>query len=225
MMFNDDDDDGLNANEGAAETKANGKRKHSDSENNGEEHNEMKAKLFRLDGGKTTDFSQPLEVLLKSLPSDEKEKFLAADNRRKDDNKKIMAAHSHLVETRKEFDHIQKELDKAQKAYDKAKALSQKHSEQDADNLLLEPTEWNSRYAQLKAYFDIEGHSHLKRNITDSDIESMSDEEAAELKALSRWASRQRKFKRNSELEHYKVLLLNRLNFDWDPKVRLAPIR
>ena len=102
-------------------------------------------------------------------------------------------------------------------------SLSQEHSEQDADNLRLEPTEWNSRYNQLKAYFDREGHSHLKRNLTDADAESLSEEEALEIRALSQWTCRQRKFKRSGELEHYKVLLLDRLNFDWDPKTGHGP--
>lgn len=167
--------------------------------------------------------SQSSEELLQAMCPNARQRFTVADNRRKEDDRKTMTAHARLVEVRGEFFRVRSKLEKAQKVYNKARTLSQEHSEQDADNLMLEPTEWNSRYLQLKAYFDREGHSHLKRNITDVEVKSMSEEEATEIRAMSRWACRQRKLKRSGELEHYKVLLLNRLNFDWEPKTGHGP--
>ncbi|KAL7544024.1 hypothetical protein ACHAXR_013476 [Thalassiosira sp. AJA248-18] len=243
-MSNEDETRSLSGN--AAFSESRGKRIRSDSITEDEENRkppampgirgESSATLPLLEGDSSatdasksetlkqgSDFSQQLEVLLESLPPSDKHKFIAADSRRKEDDRKIIAAHYHLVDARSEFHRAQSKLEQAQTAYDKAKSLSQEHSEQDADNLLLEPTEWNSRYTQLKAYFDREGHSHIKRNITDTDVEFMSETEAAEFRALSRWTCRQRKFKRSGELEHYKALLLNRLNFDWDPKTGHGP--
>ena len=46
----------------------------------------------------------------------------------------------------------------------------------------------------------------------------MSEAEAAEVRALSRWTFRQRKLKRNGDLEDHKEFLLDRLRFDWDAK-------
>ena len=148
---------------------------------------------------------------LQTLSPSDKQRFIAANRRREEDDRKMISAQSHLVQVRSEFQRIKAQLDKAQGAYDKARASSQEHSEQDADDLLLEPTEWNSRYLQLRAHFDKEGHSHLKRNIADADVKGMTEDEASELRALSRWTTRQRKFKRNGDLDHYKVLLMDRL--------------
>ena len=63
-------------------------------------------------GSSTRDFSQPLEVLLESLPTSDRQKFIAADVRRKEDDKQIIAAHAHLVKVRSEFHRVQTALDK-----------------------------------------------------------------------------------------------------------------
>ena len=60
----------------------------------------------------TRDFSQPLEVLLESLPASDRQRFIAADVRRKEDDKQIIAAHAHLVKVRSEFHRVQTALDK-----------------------------------------------------------------------------------------------------------------
>ena len=45
----------------------------------------------------------------------------------------------------------------------------------------------------------------------------LSEEEEKELRTMSWWTCRQRKFKRRGELEGYKVHLLDRLGFEWNP--------
>lgn len=169
------------------------------------------------------DISQPKELLFVSLPPSDKHKFNVADNRRKEDDEVLIAAHSRLLKLRADLQKAQQQVDEAQKAYDKARNIAQENAEQDADDLLLEPTPWNNYYKQLKSYFDREGHSNFKRTITDADVEGMSEAEAKEIRTLSWWTCRQRKFKRRGELEQHKILLLNRLKFNWDPHAGPGP--
>ena len=109
------------------------------------------------------------------------------------------------------------------KGLDWAKSKAEEHAEKDADDLLLEPTEWSARYHQLKTYFDRKGHTHLKRNVSEDDIKGMTTDEAEDARALSRWTCQQRKLKKSGELDHYKIVLLNRLSFDWEPKTGHGP--
>jgi hypothetical protein len=51
----------------------------------------------------------------------------------------------------------------------------------------------------------------------------MTDEQAKEIRTLSWWTWRQRKYKRRGELEQHKVLLLNKLGFVWDPHAGPGP--
>lgn len=152
------------------------------------------------------------QAVLESMPPSEKAKFIAAEKLRVENEKNVISSHSNLLKMRISKDRPpQSELDKAQQAYDRAIALSHENSERDADDLLLGPSEWNARYHQLKAYFDREGSSHLKKIIPDADVEGMSEAEASQIRALSRWAVRQRKSKRMGDLEHFKVVLMGRL--------------
>mmetsp|Transcript_56531 Transcript_56531/g.120064 ORF Transcript_56531/g.120064 Transcript_56531/m.120064 type:complete len:470 (+) Transcript_56531:193-1602(+) len=169
------------------------------------------------------DSPKPKEVLLESLPPSDKHKFNAADNRRKEDDRALIVAHSRLLKLRADLQKAQEKVLAAQKEYDEARNIAQENAEQDADDLLLEPTPWNNYYKQLSAYFDREGHSNFKRTISDTDVEGMSEAETKEIRTLSWWTCRQRKFKRRGELEQHKILLLNRLKFNWDPHAGPGP--
>ena len=216
--MSDDDDD----------TSSNGSPANSDHDEEDSNQEEEDSKPPALPRPRTrvtrasSDNSQ-MEALLSSLPPGDKEKLIAADTRRKDGERNTLAAHSHLLEVKSELHQVQRKLEKAQNTYDQAVALSQENSGQDADALSLAPSEWNSRYQQLKAYFIREGHSHLKKIISDADVEGVPDTEAAEIRALSRWTFRQRKLKRNGDLEYYKVILMERIKFDWNPKAGHGP--
>ena len=157
------------------------------------------------------------------IAPDDKAKFNQADDRRKQDNKELIVAHSRLLKLREELKKAQQKVDSAQTAYAKARNTAQSNAGQDADDLLLEPTPWNTYYKQLKSFFDREGHSNFKRTITDADVEGMTEADAKEIRTLSWWTCRQRKFKRRGELEEHKILLLNRLNFNWDPHAGPGP--
>ena len=202
-----DDEDDTSSNGSPADSD------HDDEEDSNQEEEDSKPPALRRPRTRVTraspdNNSQMEEALLSSLPPSDKEKLIAADARRKDGERNILAAHSHLLEVKSEIRKVQRKLEKAQATYDQAVALSQENSGQDADALSLAPSEWNSRYQQLKAYFIREGHSHLKKIISDADVEGVSDTEAAEVRALSRWTFRQRKLKRNGDLEYYKVILM-----------------
>lgn len=51
----------------------------------------------------------------------------------------------------------------------------------------------------------------------------MNEEQAKEIKTLSWWTWRQRKYKRRGELEQHKILLLTKLGFVWDPHAGPGP--
>mmetsp|Transcript_20583 Transcript_20583/g.36998 ORF Transcript_20583/g.36998 Transcript_20583/m.36998 type:complete len:485 (-) Transcript_20583:972-2426(-) len=171
------------------------------------------------------DLSIPVDDTFESLlPSDQDQhKFDVADNRRKEDDRALVSAHSHLIKLKSDLQKKQQKIDVAQQAYDSARHTSKENAEKDADDLLLEPTPWNNYFKQLKTFYDREGHSNFKRTIADADVEGMSEEEAKEIRTLSWWTCRQRKFKRRLELEPHKILLLNRLKFNWDPHAGPGP--
>ncbi len=165
------------------------------------------------------------EERLNTLSPEDKARFLAADKRRRDDSRIILSAFTRLVSLKAELQKCQQKVDEAQGTYDIIKHVAFQNATNDADDLLLEPSLWNDHYKQLVKFFEREGHSNFKRTITPSDVTGMSVEEAKEMYNLSWWTCRQRKFKRRGELEGFKVLLLNRLKFNWDPHSGPGPER
>ncbi len=107
---------------------------------------------------------------LESLSPDEKARFLAADKRRRDDSRILLAAFTRLVSLKAELQNWQRKMDEAQNTYDNIKKVSAQNAASDADDLLLEPSPWNDHYKQLLRFFEREGHSNFKRTITPSDV-------------------------------------------------------
>ena len=172
---------------------------------------------------KGIDFSRPKEELIDAMDPSENEKFCQADSRRKGDDKALRVAHAQVMKAKADADKAKVKFDEIKNSYLEIKERADANVLKDADALLLEPTPWNTYYKQLKAFFDREGHSNFKRTITDADVVGMSDEAEKELRTLSWWTCRQRKFKRRGELEQYKIILLDRLNFNWDPHAGPGP--
>mmetsp|Transcript_11230 Transcript_11230/g.24773 ORF Transcript_11230/g.24773 Transcript_11230/m.24773 type:complete len:541 (+) Transcript_11230:82-1704(+) len=172
---------------------------------------------------KGIDFSKSKEELIDAMNPVDNKMFRQADNRRNVDNKALRDAHLKMIRAKAESEKLTAKYTEAQRAYQEIKDRAESHVLKDADALLLEPTPWNTYYKQLKAFFDREGHSNFKRTITDADVVGMSDEAEKELRTLSWWTCRQRKFKRRGELEQYKIILLDRLNFNWDPHAGPGP--
>ena len=165
------------------------------------------------------------EERLNTLSPEDKARFLAADKRRREDSRIILGAFTRLVSLKAELQKCQQKVDEAQGTYYNIKHVAFQNATNDADDLLLEPSLWNDHYKQLVQFFEREGHSNFKRTITPSDVTGMSVAEAKEMYNLSWWTCRQRKFKRRGELEEFKVLLLNRVKFNWDPHSGPGPER
>ncbi|KAL7467381.1 hypothetical protein ACHAXS_007623 [Conticribra weissflogii] len=173
-----------------------------------------------------TDTRTPQEIHdenINNLQPDEINRVHQAIQRRKEDDKAVRAANARLLKAKIELEKAQKKMEEARKCLEEVTERANANIEKDADDLLLEPTPWNTYYKQLKIFYDREGHSNFKRTITEADVVGMTEDQAKELKTLSWWTCRQRKFKRRGELEQYKILLLNRLNFNWDPHAGPGP--
>ncbi|KAL7441549.1 hypothetical protein ACHAXM_008119 [Skeletonema potamos] len=171
----------------------------------------------------TSNDSSCQQQLFDNLNSDEKRRFVAADDRRKSNDRALMSAHAKLLAAKQELAKAQQKINEAKRDYEAASATAQENAEKDSEALLLEPSPWNAYYFQLKAFYDREGHCNFKRSVSDSDVENMTDEQAKEIRTLSWWTWRQRKYKRRGELEQHKVLLLNKLGFVWDPHAGPGP--
>ena len=91
-------------------------------------------------------------------------------------------------------------------------------TEELTDSLLQEPTHWNAMYRKLVEFKDMHGHVDVKRNPLKTEKES--NPEAAK---LGSWVGRVRLEARRplghpDHIEPYKVIALDRLGFDWDPR-------
>mmetsp|Transcript_8914 Transcript_8914/g.12759 ORF Transcript_8914/g.12759 Transcript_8914/m.12759 type:complete len:628 (+) Transcript_8914:2-1885(+) len=101
-------------------------------------------------------------------------------------------------------------------------------TEELTDALLQEPTHWNAMYRKLAEYRSRNGHANVKRNPGKATI----DREAAcgglgamdpDSAKLGSWVGRVRLEARRpaghpDHIEPYKVIALNRLGFNWDPR-------
>ncbi len=169
-----------------------------------------------------TDSSPPGQSF-DQLNAEDKLRFTAADDRRKSNDRALMAAHAKLLAAKQELSKAQAKVNDAKKVYEAASATAQENAEEDSEALLLEPSPWNAYYFQLKAFYEREGHCNFKRSVTDADLEDMTEAQAKEIKTLSWWTWRQRKYKRRGELEQHKILLLTKLGFVWDPHAGPGP--
>ena len=99
-----------------------------------------------------------------------------------------------------------------------------------ADDLVLAPSTWNRRYAELRAWREAEGHTNLTKSwnlLRDKEQKSRryaalsTDEERAaydkQYCALACWLSKQRTLKRRGELDECQVALLDVLEVNWSP--------
>jgi len=169
-----------------------------------------------------TDLSPPAQSFDQLNPED-KLRFTTADDRRKSNDRALMAAHAKLLAAKQELSKAQARVNDAKKEYEAASTTAEENAEEDSEALLLEPSPWNAYYFQLKAFYEREGHCNFKRSVTDADLEDMTEEQAKEIKTLSWWTWRQRKYKRRGELEQHKILLLTKLGFVWDPHAGPGP--
>jgi len=149
---------------------------------------------------KTANDSPGQQQLFDNLNPDEKRRFTAADDRRKNNDRALMSAHAKLLAAKQELAKAQQKINEAKRDYEAASATAQENAEEDSEALLLEPSPWNAYYFQLKAFYDREGHCNFKRSVTDADVENLTDEQAKEIRTLSWWTWRQRKYKASTSV-------------------------
>lgn len=123
----------------------------------------------------------------------------------------------------------QQRLEAAKRNKDHMDAKVNEVAEQLTDSLLKEHTRWNAQYKKLKKYKDATGHCDLKRNPTRSskgrkDIANDTGiDDPSTLSSLGSWIGQVRLEARRppghpDRLEAYKIIALNRLGFDWQPR-------
>lgn len=142
-------------------------------------------------------------------------------NARKQMNQATLArrmAYNHLHETEHEYNRWKQRFEAAQSDYDKASETLQNTAQIFIDDLLQEDTTWNANYRLLRNYYRKHGHTNIPRRApTEEQLQ-----EDPHLAKLGRWVGDQRREYRlpldnPDRLEEYKILALQRLNFDFDP--------
>ena len=97
-------------------------------------------------------------------------------------------------------------------------SIVQNSTEELTDALLQEPTHWNNMYKKMIEYKERNGHVDVKRNPLKAEKEANPD-----IVKLGSWVGRVRLEARRplghpERIEPYKVIALNRLGFNWDPR-------
>ena len=168
--------------------------------------------------GDTKDQIEPPSLPLNLKTNEEQQvQYQLAHTRFRENNQALNTSGSRVIQARNKYQRIEKRLVKAQKSLEDARALAKKHAHEDANALLLVPNEWNGMYAKLRSCFETEGHSNVVLAKRDGSgiMPQDSDNEA-----LISWASCQRTDKQSGDLEEYKIALLDRLDFHWEPKTK-----
>lgn len=138
------------------------------------------------------------------------------------------------TEAEYEVQRAEEELQRAKDKFEKAKANKAsadekvlKAADSLADGLLKENTRWNSMYFKLLEFKEKYGHCDVSRNPYRSSTKRMKRDkesnEQNELIALGTWVGQTRMDARRphghpDKLEPYKVVALNRIGFDWEPR-------
>eukprot|EP00559_Dactyliosolen_fragilissimus_P006824 CAMPEP_0184870724 /NCGR_PEP_ID=MMETSP0580-20130426/38574_1 /TAXON_ID=1118495 /ORGANISM="Dactyliosolen fragilissimus" /LENGTH=617 /DNA_ID=CAMNT_0027372985 /DNA_START=54 /DNA_END=1907 /DNA_ORIENTATION=+ len=123
------------------------------------------------------------------------------------------------VEEAKERDlHAQRELTQAEGAKAAMESAVTQGAEVLTDALLQERNHWNAMYQKLVEYKEVHGHCDVKRTL-------LPHEKAAnpDYVKLGSWVGRVRLEARRppghpERIEPYKIIALNRLGFDWQPR-------
>lgn len=97
-------------------------------------------------------------------------------------------------------------------------SIVQNSTEELTDALLQEPTHWNNMYKKMLEFKERNGHVDVKRNPLKAEKEANPD-----IVKLGSWVGRVRLEARRplghpERIEPYKVIALNRLGFNWDPR-------
>mmetsp|Transcript_11373 Transcript_11373/g.23981 ORF Transcript_11373/g.23981 Transcript_11373/m.23981 type:complete len:546 (+) Transcript_11373:103-1740(+) len=126
--------------------------------------------------------------------------------------KGVERAEADVGKLEEEIRRAQARLEGAKKKIGRAKEAVRTTTIRHADDLLLEPTEWNRQYTRMLTFADDEGNvGHL----AGGKIESMTGEEQKVYRSVYKWQSTQRTAKKKGTLEPYQEVLLDRIGFRW----------
>ncbi|KAL7472986.1 hypothetical protein ACHAXS_013371 [Conticribra weissflogii] len=136
---------------------------------------------------------------------------------------------SEILLAEQELLRAQQRLEAAMRNKDHMDAKVNEVAEQLTDSLLKEHTRWNAQYKKLKKYKEATGHCDLKRNPTRSSkgrkylAKNLGIDDHSTLSSLGSWIGQVRLEARRppghpDRLEAYKIIALNRLGFDWQPR-------
>jgi hypothetical protein len=137
------------------------------------------------------------------------------------------AINEEVKHAEEEFERVKANLEKAKHK----KALMEERVQATADSLtdsfLMEDTRWNSMYAKLREFKEKHGHCDVSRNpyrsLAKRPKRNTDSLEQNEIIALGTWVGQTRLQARRpighpDHIEPYKVIALNRLGFDWQPR-------
>ena len=127
-------------------------------------------------------------------------------------------AFKHLREMEQEFSQIQQRLEQAKVDFEKANENLQTTTETHLNELLQEDTSWNATYRLLRNFYRKYGHTNIPRRPPTKE----QLEEEPDMAKLGRFVGENRRDYRlpldhSNRLEEYKVMALQRLEFDFDP--------
>lgn len=143
----------------------------------------------------------------------DKRRFMAAQMVIQAKVKCVEAAQTDIMRCEEELRRVQARLEAAKKRSVQAQEAFQIMSSRKANDLLLEPTEWNQRYTNLLKYRNDKGEvEHLTQKKLD---QIPKGEERNMYRRLMKWASAQRTAKREGKLHPYQEILLDRIKFTW----------
>jgi len=131
------------------------------------------------------------------------------------------SAHDELRASEEALKQAQSRLEMAKKNIEIIAASVSQSTEELTDALLQEPTNWNAMYYKLVEYKEKYGTINVKRSLAGNN-ENESEVDPDHVK-LGIWIGKVRAEARRPAghpdvIEPYKIIALNRLGFDWDPR-------
>ena len=130
--------------------------------------------------------------------------------------KGVERAKADIIKCKEELVKAQAKLEAAEKRVGRAEDAVQAMSNRKADDLLLEPTDWNKQYTKLISNFSDDKGKVI--SVMTSKLKDIPDENKRKMyRSLIKWQSRQRTARKEGKLEPYQEILLDRVGFCWNP--------
>lgn len=130
--------------------------------------------------------------------------------------KSVERAKADIAKCEEEVVKAQAKLEAAKRRVGRAEEAVKAMSDRKANDLLLEPTDWNKQYTELITNFG-DGKGKVV-SLVRSKVDDIPDEEKRKMyRRLIKWQSRQRTARKEGKLERYQETLLDGVGFCWNP--------